>query len=310
MLERGGRPIAIGTPLNGDGRIVTALSPLTHGNQIVARYPEGQRIPVKMSYSDRAWDLALLTPLGDAPRGGLKASHDPAPAAGSKLHVLNYIRDKQLGPTDLTLKAKTTLRGGDSAQLVDAYELPSVLKAADVGAPLVNDRGEVVAMVARACSVNDKLGCTLAPYAAPVTAVRDFLHAAPPRKNPWVGLEVVAFDAGFARGVRIAAVTPDGPAANSGLRAGPAGVGDVVLAVDGKPVATPDAFGEAVESREPGAPARLTVLTDGRYREVLLLAPPPSEAEALAPVRSDRVFKSNPSGDTPVPPPPVPDPYR
>ncbi len=64
MLERNGRSIAIGTLLNGDGRIVTALSPLTHGNQIIARYPEGQRIPVKLTYSDRAWDLALLTPEG------------------------------------------------------------------------------------------------------------------------------------------------------------------------------------------------------------------------------------------------------
>jgi S1-C subfamily serine protease len=312
MLERGGRPIAVGVPLNGDGRILTALSPLTHGNQIVAHYPEGQLIPVKLSHSNRAWDLALLTPLSDARRSGLRASHEPAPAAGTKLHALNYVRDKQLGSTDLTLKAKSTLRGGDGAQLVDAYELPFALKPTDIGAPLVNDQGEVVAVVARACSVNDKLGCTLAPYAAPVSAVRDFLRGAPPRSNPWVGLEVVAFDAGFARGVRVAAVAADGPAASSGLRAGPAGVGDVVLAVDGKPVATPEAFADAVESREPGAPARLTVLTDGRYREVLLTAPAAPDGNTLAPVRNDRVFKSNPSGSAPHPQQPtsLPNPYR
>jgi S1-C subfamily serine protease len=309
MLERGGRAIAVGVPLNGDGRILTALSPLTHGNQIIAHYPEGQLVPVKLSYSDRAWDLALLTPMGESRRAGLKASHDPAPAAGTKLHLLNYIREKQLGPTDLTLKAKSTLRGGDSAQLVDAYELPYALKPADVGAPLVNDQGEVVAIVARACSVNDKLGCTLAPYAAPLSAVRDFLRRAPPRKNQWLGLEVVSFDAGFARGVRVAAVTADGPAASSGLRAGPPGVGDVVLAVDGKPVATPEAFLDAVDGSEPGAPARLTVLTDGRYREVLLTTAPPPEGNRLGPVRTDRVFKSNPA-PRPQQPTSVPNPYR
>lgn len=311
MLERGGRPIAVGIPLNNDGRILTALSPLTHGNQIVARYPEGQLVPVKLSHSDRGWDFALLTPLGDARRSGLKASHEPAPAVGTKVHALNYVRDKQLGSTDITLKAKSTLRGGDSAQLTDVYELPFALKTTDAGAPLVDDQGNVVAIVARACSANDKAGCTLAPYAAPVSAVREFLRSAP-RRNAWIGLEVVAFDAGFARGVRVAAIAADGPAASSGLRAGPPGVGDVVLAVDGKPVSSPEAFTDAVEKRQAGAPSRLTVLTDGRYREVLLTSFGPPEVPTLAPVRSDRSYKSNQSGSVPSPvaPTSVQNPYR
>jgi len=318
MLERAGRPIAVGIPLNGDGRILTALSPLTHGNQIMARYPEGQVIPVKLSHSDRAWDLALLTPLGDARRSGLKASHEPAPAAGSKLHALNYVQDKKLGSTDLTLKTKGTRRGGDGAQLVDSYELSPAPKPADMGAPLVNDQGEVVALIARACSVNDKAGCTLAPYAAPVNAVRDFLRAAPARKGPWLGVDVVAFDAGFARGVRVAAVAPEGPAASSGLRAGPPGVGDVVLAVDGKPVASTEAFVDAVETRDATGPARLTVLSEGRYREVLLTGLGPPDPPAPVPVRNDRVIRSNNPGPapspgpwpTPAPPGSVPNPYR
>jgi len=309
MLERGGRPLAIGVPLNGDGRILTALSPLTHGNQIVAHYPEGQLVPVKLSYSDRAWDLALLTPVGDARRAGLKASHAPPPAAGTKLHALSYVKDKQLGSVDVSIKGKSTLRGGDSAELADVFVLPFAPKASDIGAPLLDDQGEVVAIIARACALTDKVGCTLAPYAAPVSAVRSFLRAAPPRRNPWLGLDLVAFDAGFARGVRVASVAPDGAGANSGLRAGPPGVGDVVLAVDGKPVASPEAFADAVDNRAPGTLARLTVLSEGRYREVLLseLAP----ADSIAPVRNDRVFKSNPSGIWPQPPPvSVPNPYR
>ena len=123
MLERAGRPIAVGTLLSGDGRILTALSPLTHGNQIVARYPEGQLVPVKLSHSDRAWDLALLTPEGDARRAGLKASHEPAPAQARSCTRSSYVRDKQLGTSDVTIKTKSTLRGGDSAELADALEL-------------------------------------------------------------------------------------------------------------------------------------------------------------------------------------------
>jgi S1-C subfamily serine protease len=312
MLERYGRPLAVGTLLSGDGRILTALSPLTHGNQIVAHYPEGQLIPVKLSHSDRAWDLALLTPEGDARRAGLKASREPAPPAGSKLHVVSYVNDKQLGLSNITIKAKNTLRGGDSAELADALELPFATKPIDVGAPLVDDRGEVVAVIARACATTDKLGCTLAPYAAPVSAVRNFLRSAPPRRTPWVGVEVVAFDAGFARGVRIASVAPQGPAATSGFRAGPPGVGDVVLAVDGTPVASSSAFADALERHEPGVPARLTVLREGRYHELLLpvLAAAGTPPAGAAP--KDRVTQPNPSGLWPKPPKPaaVPNPYR
>ena len=308
MLERAGRPIGIGTLLNGDGRILTALSPLTHDNLIDAHYPEGQIVRVKLSYASRAWDLALLTPEGDPRRAGLKASRDPAPAAGTKLHAVGYVRDKQLGASDVTIKAKSTLRGGDSAELADALELPFAPKPNDIGGPLVNDQGEVVAVVARACSASDKNGCTLAPYAAPVSAVRDFLRNVPMRPAPWVGLEGVAFDAGVARGVRVAAVSPGSPAATASLRSGPPGVGDVILAVDGMPVATAEAFADAIESHSvgPGTRIRLTVLSEGRYREVVLLLDAASSPPAT---RHDRIYQSNPARPWPRPNS-TPNPYR
>jgi serine protease Do len=306
-LERAGRPIGIGTLLSGDGRILTALSPLTHGNQIDARYPEGQVVHVKLSYSDRAWDLALLTPEGDARHGGLKASHDQAPGAGSKLHAVGYVNAK-LGASDLTIKAKSTLRGGDSAELADALELSFAPKPIDIGAPLVDDKGEVVAVVARACAASDKTGCTLLPYGAPVSAIRGFLRGVPMRRGPWLGLEVVAFDAGIARGVRVAALAPDGPATSAGLRAGPPGMADVVLAVDGTPVSTAEAFSDAVEVHSPGAPVLLLLLSEGRYREVGLVV---REAPNVG-VHHDRMIQSNPTRPWPHGPgqESVPNPYR
>ncbi|MEO8900691.1 MAG: PDZ domain-containing protein [Polyangiaceae bacterium] len=310
-LERAGRPIAIGTLLSGDGRILTALSPLTHGNQIDARYPEGQLVHVRVSHVDRGWDLALLTPEGDARHSGLAATHDPPPSAGSKLHAVGYVADKKLGTTDLTIKSKGSLRGGDSAELTDALELGFTPKPTDIGAPLINDKGEVVAIVARACSASDKIGCTLIPYAAPVSAIRGFLRGVPMRRGPWLGLEVVAFDAGVAHGVRIAALAPNGPASDAGLHAGPPGLADVVLAVDGVPVSTVEAFSEAVQGHTPGSPLRLMLLSEGRYREVRLIA---REDDVGGSVRepAERVIQSNPARPWPHAPrpPSTPNPYR
>lgn len=310
MLERAGRPIGVGTLLSGDGRILTALSPLTHGNQIEARYANGRVLKVKLSHSDRAWDLALLTPEGDNRASGLlglKASRDAAPVAGSKVFALGHVQDKKLGSSPITIKAKSTLRGADSAQLEGALELPYAPKPTDLGAPLVNDKGEVVAITARACSVTDKLGCTLAPYGAPVSAVRSFLRGVPAqRRPPAVGMEVVAFDAGVARGVRVAALAPSGPAASAGVREG-----DVVLGVDGSPVASSEAFADALEAHPAGSPLRLTLLREGRYLEASIYTPELASAGSGAgqsapspgtsPARSERVFRSNPSGSVPPP---------
>ncbi|MEO7033938.1 MAG: PDZ domain-containing protein [Polyangiaceae bacterium] len=310
-LERAGRPIAIGTLLSGDGRILTALSPLTHGNQIDARYPEGQLVHVRISHADRGWDLALLTPEGSAWRSGLRASHDPTPSAGSKLHAVGYVGDKKLGTTDLTIKSRGSLRGGDSAELTDALELGFAPKPTDIGAPLINDKGEVVAIVARACSAGDKIGCTLMPYAAPVSAIREFLRGVPMRRGPWLGLEVVAFDAGVAHGVRIAALAPDGPASNAGLHTGPPGVADVVLAVDGIPVSTAEAFSDAVQGHTAGSPLRLMLLSEGRYREVRLTARE-DDVGGGGPEPAERVIQSDPTRPWPRAPRPqsTPNPYR
>lgn len=324
-LERAGRPIAVGTLLSGDGRILTALSPLTHGNLIDARYPEGQVVRVRITRADRGSDLALLTPDGDR-RAGLKASRAPTPALGAKLHALAYIREKQLGAFDATVRFKGTLRGADSAELSNALELSFTPKPADFGAPLVNDEGEVVAILARACGSSDKVGCTLAPYAAPVIAIRRFLRGVPARQSSGIGVEVVAFDAGVARGVRIAGVAPDGPAAEAGLRAGPPGVGDVVVAVNGAPVSSSEGFADAVEQYASGGsrgPLHLVVLSNGRYRDVELSGsgrgPTPNSAARAPGVgsaepgsRGDRVFQSAPKEPGPRAPGPTstPNPYR
>src|SRR6188472_1090923 len=62
-IERQGRPLALGAVLDGDGRILSALSPLTNGNFLSARYADGTVVPLKLVHTDRAWDLALLSPV-------------------------------------------------------------------------------------------------------------------------------------------------------------------------------------------------------------------------------------------------------
>jgi serine protease Do len=74
LLERQGKPLALGTVLKGDGRILTALSSLGHGNDVDARFADGSVSHVRVGHSDRAWDLSLLIPQNGRWRRGLRAS--------------------------------------------------------------------------------------------------------------------------------------------------------------------------------------------------------------------------------------------
>jgi putative serine protease PepD len=64
-------------------------------------------------------------------------------------------------------------------------------------------------------------------------------------------------------GAGVAQLRGDGPASDAGLQ-----VGDVVTAIDGKPVGGSDALVGAVDGHEPGDEVTLKVRRDGRIRDV------------------------------------------
>jgi serine protease Do len=274
VLERGGKVLGIGTVLNGDGRILTALSPLTHGNHVDARYADGTVTQVRIGHSDRAWDLALLIPKSARWKKGLKASKNPAIEAGSAVRAFSLVSDKSLALARTIVKGESTLLGGDSELLRDALELSTRFKATEFGSPVVDDKGEVVAVVARACAPGPGQNCTQVPYGVPVAAVRAFLRTAPAGAvppAPWLGIQAVSEQSGPARGVRVVSVHPQSSAAAAGLKAGSASDSDLLIAVDGVPVPTPEALSDAVSKRSVGDNVELLLFGNGRFRHLTLV---------------------------------------
>jgi serine protease Do len=275
VLERAGKVLALGSVLNGDGRILTALSPLTHGNNIDARYADGSVTQVRIGHSDRAWDLALLVPKNARWRKGLRASTQPPLEAGSAVRAFSFVSEKSLALARTIVKGQGTLLGGDSELLQDAIELASRFKPTELGTPILDDKGQVVAIVAKACAPGSGDTCNQVPYGVPVAAVRAFLRTAPAGAvppAPWLGIQGVRDDGNGVRGVRIASIHPQSPAAAAGLTAGSsAGQADLVVAVDGLPVQTPEALAAAINQRGVGDSVELLVFGNGRFRQVNLV---------------------------------------
>jgi len=264
-LLRAGKPIGVGAILAGDGRIITALSVLGHGNDVDARFADGKVTRVRLVQSDRGWDLALVAPATRRLDTGLRASRNSALGKDAKLMAFSP-GAKDLSSLKVRVKEAHTLVGGDNARLDGALVLETKHKANELGSPVIDERGDVVAVLAQACAPKDEKTCTLAPYAAPVAAIKDFLRTVTTgggQPQPPFGIRGVAHDTGSAKGVHVLAVTPRSPAARSGLRAG----ADTIVAVNGSPVTTPEELADALRARR-GRDVELLVFGGGRYRLV------------------------------------------
>jgi S1-C subfamily serine protease len=99
-----------------------------------------------------------------------------------------------------------------------------------------------------------------------------------PAQATWLGVEVVGDEVKGVRGVRVSAVIPDGPGAAAGLRPSKDGaLADLIVAVDGTPVASIVELNEAVRAHAAGDSIELLLFGMGRYRHVSVTPRPAPE---------------------------------
>ncbi|TKD00195.1 S1C family serine protease [Polyangium fumosum] len=288
-IERAGQPLSLGVALAGDGRILAALSPLGSGNDLEARFADGAVVRVKLGHHDRTWDLALLVPQSGRWTEGLVAStRDP-------LRTDATIRGFAMGPkgkpsvAQMVIRGRKNLLGADDATLANAFELGSRISPLDLGAPVIDEDGRVVALLGRGCSPNEGRPCTPVAFGIPMNAIRGFLRSVPPTAvapAAWLGIQGSSEVGMFAKGVRVQSIHPDSPAAEAKLKGGDASVSDMIVAVDGVPVTSPEQLAEVIRTHAVGEKVPLTVFGQGKYRQVTVVlrqAPDPRAAPKAPP---------------------------
>lgn len=284
QIEQNGRPMAVGTVLSKDGRVLTALSALASAAQVDVRYADGAVVKAKLAHADKAWDLALLVPQSGKWLDGLVPS-DADPAAVELRAFLP--KGGRLADTRVAFKRRVDARAREGAGLRGALEVDLAGAGPVPGAPLLDADGKVVGMLVRACegpasklaAVGEPPGaeekasarrpCAPLAVGAPVTAIRSFLMKTPEdavQPAPWLGLGGVATEAGTVKGIRVMGVAPGSPAEQAGLVAGDAP--DTIVAVDGTPVETPEQLAELVAARAVGQTVKLLVFRGATFREV------------------------------------------
>jgi serine protease Do len=273
MLERAGKPLGLGTVMNGDGRIVTSLAALGDARHVDARYADGSVVPTRLGHAQHARDLALLVPDNARHKQGLRASRGTTGKPSALRPFAPAGRKAALGPALTAAEGGAPPTGTDGKVLPDVIAFTTPLPSTSAGTPLLDPSGEVAAVATRAFRRAPGAQATPVLVGTPVSVVREFLRGAPitaaiPAGG--IGIQGEAFDTGIARGVRVTAVR--GPALAAGLRASrDPKTADLIVALDGTPVTTPEALTEATATRAIGDPVDLLIFSNGRYRHVTLV---------------------------------------
>jgi serine protease Do len=287
VLQRGGVPLGLGVVLGGDGRILSALSPLGSGNELEAKFADDSVHKVKLGHHDRIWDLALLVPQSGKWADGLSASSGDPLREDATIRSFSALKGKPVAsPVDL--RSRRSLIGGDDQTLANALELGSRINAKDLGGPLIDEKGRVVGILGRACLPIEGKPCSPVAFGIPVSAVKSFLKTVPPDAVPpaaWLGIQGTTEQSNVVKGVRILSIAKNSPAAAAKLRSGEKGIGDMIVAVGGAPVTTPEELASAIRKHAIGEKVPLTVFGKGGYRnvDVTLKSPPDASPAPAAP---------------------------
>jgi S1-C subfamily serine protease len=159
---------------------------------------------------------------------------------------------------------------GITDKRLDLIQTDAAINPGNSGGPLLNADGEVVGINAL---VRSGPGAGLG-FAIPINRARGIvaqLLATGRASHPVIGVGLGSLPQpnrlGLNAGVQVASVQPGGPAARAGLQ-----VGDVIVAVAGKPVRSPADVISAVEVAGVGRPLNIS-LTRGGVSQQLQVVP-------------------------------------
>src|SRR5215831_4016216 len=180
----------------------------------------------------------------------------------------------------------------------DFIQTDAPINPGNSGGALINDRGELVgintAIIAEGSGGSQGIG-----FAVPVNlahkvmeqilkngkVVRAYMGILPQDMTPEMAK---AFGEKEARGIVVGDVTPKSPAQEGGIQRG-----DIILAVNGKPVNDSNQLRMDISMMQPGSNVKLTVLRNGSEKQMSLkLAEVPTETAKAEPENDDESTKA------------------
>jgi S1-C subfamily serine protease len=258
-----------------DGFILTNHHVIEHASQVEVGLTDGNTLKAEVAGADPATDLAVVRAGGS----GLPTAElgDSAALRVGQLVIaignpLGFQSTVSTGVISALGRALRT-RSGRLVDNIIQTDVP--LNPGNSGGPLVDSRGRVIGINTAIIAVAQGIG-----FAVPINTARWVVselltHERVRRAHLGLAGQVRPlsrrvqryFELATATGVEVVSVEPNGPALQAGLHEH-----DIIVAVNGKGVATVDDIHRSLVGQLAGTPVTLAVLRDGQRREVNVIS--------------------------------------
>jgi S1-C subfamily serine protease len=279
---------------DGQGDIVTNNHVVADGTDLVVTFFDGFQMPAQVVGTDPYSDLAVVR-VQQLPKNvhTLKPSSRPSPQVGEVVVAIGS--PFGLGSTMTT--GIVSALGREISSLVNNFSIPEAIQTdasinpGNSGGPLIDLNGEVIGVNSQIATNGSSDQSSGVGFAIPIGIVNRVVPSLISQGKyswPYLGVAGTSVDLMIQQanklpsqqGAYIDQVTPGGPAEQAGLQGsnGNANVmhnqvptgGDVIVAINGQPIATYDALLTRIAQFKPGDAVTLSVLRDGQKKDVIV----------------------------------------
>ncbi len=284
-----------GVLIASDGVILTSEHVVRDASEIEVTLADRRRFKAKVVGADPRRDLAVIRVDADGLPSARLGDADTLRRGQFVLALgspFGFGRDGQASLSFGIVSGTGRAIPGIGAELDRYYgnliQTDAAVNPGNSGGPLVDLDGRIVgvnAVISSQTGVSEGVG-----FAVPITRatrrIIDRLRKGEEVVYGFIGIEITEIGqetaaetgAEVGRGAYVVRALPDGPGAKAGLEQS-----DVILAVNGQPVQGPDDVIQMVQVTPVGEKVALTVLRDGKRREVKVeVARRPSPGQMLA----------------------------
>jgi S1-C subfamily serine protease len=279
-----------GFVIDKNGTILTNAHVVDGASKVTVSFGSGHQIAAKIVGADRSTDLAVLKidasglNLHPLPLGSYKDVQvgDPVIAIGNPFGL-----DRTLTTGVVSAKARH-IQGLNNFTIDNVIQTDAAINPGNSGGPLLDADGRVIGINSQIETGGNGRGNVGIGFAIPIDTAKQVIPQLEKKGSVqagYLGLDAITIDSSLSAlnlpvssGALVQSVVPGGPAANAGIRGGdvPAQLnggsielgGDIVVAVDGKPIASSDQLAQKVGAMKPGTTARLTIVRGGNRRQV------------------------------------------